>query len=432
VRALGLSSSDPAALPGSIRRDLWLVALWFAGACAGDYGEKKKPSRAVPAGQQERRLCTLGVRAVQMGATAQAAAPMTSVDDAELLARDLRRWVVNDAVSPNGGVFAWVDHHSGQPAYEYPEISGYALTHFAGSPLQGDDLRLEGEAGVNVASWLEKLVNDERLAAKEGWDGQAVYNFDIAMMANGMMTFGLRFGHDRFVECGLKLASRLVAQVGRHGYLPAIDDHISPVSQRSAWSTQGFSHLIKPAQCLSTAAGLGLAGAGDAASAVVAKGLAGQGPDGHIETRVGDEAVMLHPHLYGVEGLWVHGKAVGDEATLERARQAVEWAHRQILPTGGFPRYVNLVDGSVGPEQFDLTAQLVRAVLLLDLDVDLTATVERLSSVSLQVPGKGRAIPYQTEQEVVHRNAWATMFAAQALELYSSRAGSSLEWRHLV
>ena len=141
---------------------------------------------------------------------------------------------------------------------------------------------------------------------------------------------------------------------------------------------------------------------------------------------------MLHPHLYAVEGLWAFGRATSDKSVLDRARQATEWAFQHLLPSGGLPRYVNVADGSVGPEQFDATSQLLRAAVLLELDVDLTPTVDRLRAVALPVPGQGRAMPYSADRELVHRNAWVSMFAAQALELYCAGSGSSLDWRHLV
>jgi hypothetical protein len=70
-------------------------------------------------------------------------------------------------------------------------------------------------------------------------------------------------------------------------------------------------------------------------------------------------------------------------------------------PAGPFhrrhPRFVNLADGSPRPEQFDATAQFLRAALLFELDADLTSTVERLLSVALSVPGEGKAVPYSAD-----------------------------------
>ena len=147
------------------------------------------------------------------------------------------------------------------------------------------------------------------------------------MMANGLMAFGLKLEEDRFVDYGLALVSRLIQQLEQYGDLPSIDHQTSPMSQRCAWSTHGSAHLVKVAQCMLTAADLGLDFARDAASTMVCAGLAGQQPDGRIMTDPDDEVTMLHPHLYAVEGLWVYGKATGNDDAVACARSAVEWAY---------------------------------------------------------------------------------------------------------
>src|SRR2546425_4589606 len=49
------------------------------------------------------------------------------------LADGLRAWLCSGAcLSPSGAFAAWVDHASGRRSFEYPEISGYALTYLAG------------------------------------------------------------------------------------------------------------------------------------------------------------------------------------------------------------------------------------------------------------------------------------------------------------
>jgi hypothetical protein len=365
-----------------------------------------------------------------------ATAPFSETVDVELevaeLAKDLRLWLSVGTQASSGGIVSWSDHESGQPAFEYPEITGYSLTHFVGSPLQGEERFRELDAGRRAANWLIYLIDTERLAAREGWDGDAVYNFDLAMMANGLMAFGLKFDEDRFVDYGLFLARRLIEQLEQYGDLPSIDHQTLPLSQRCAWSTHGSAHLVKVAQCMLNAAELGLDLAREAASAVVDKGLAGQQPDGRITTDPDDEITMLHPHLYAVEGLWVYGEATGNEDALACARSAVAWAYQQRLSTGGFPRFAATSDGQLGPEQCDVTAQFLRAALLTGFEGDLYPTTLRLCSLSLPVPGMGRAMPYQPDAPQVHRNVWASMFAAQGCELFGWDRPQSLNWRHLV
>jgi hypothetical protein len=351
---------------------------------------------------------------------------------AEELALDLRLWLSAEAQAPSGAIVSWLDHESGRPAFEYPEISGYALTHFAGSILQGDQLHRELKAGKKAATWLTGLIDEERLAARQGWDSHAVYNFDLAMIANGLMVFGHRLHEDRLVEYGLSLTSRLIDQLERYGYLPCIDHETSPLSERTEWSTQGVAHLVKVAQCMLTGAVYGLDFAREGASLLVNDGIAAQQCDGRIVTHPDDKVTMLHPHLYAVEGLWVYGRATGDRRAMACARRAVAWAYRQRLPTGGLPRFATADDGTVGPEQCDVTAQFLRAAILTGFEGDLSPTIARLCSLALPNVGVGRAIPYQPHAQMIHRNIWASMFTAQACQLCVNEPSDALNWWLLV
>lgn len=362
----------------------------------------------------------------------QALAYVTAQLEVAELLRDMRFWLSVGTQSDSGGIVAWVDHESGSQAFEYPEITGYALTHFAASPYDGVELHRELETARSAAKWLAYLIDEERLAARPGWDGHAVYNFDLAMMANGLIEIGRILEEDQLVDYGIVLVSRLVEQVERHGHLPSIDPHLSLVSQRNAWSTEGFAHLVKTAQCMLNAAEQGLTLAAAAAATVMAKGMEGQQPDGRIVTHPDDEATMLHPHLYAVEGLWAYARATGDEQAMTRAYRAVEWTYWHRLPSGGFPRYVVTADGELGPEQCDVTSQFVRAALLTGFECDLTQSELRLAAAALPVIGMGKAMPYQPERGPVHRNVWCSMFAAQASHLALADRPQELNWRHLV
>lgn len=346
------------------------------------------------------------------------------------LGERLRSWLAVGIQAPSGAFYAWIDHQTGEPSFEYPEITGYALTHIASSPL-GDDLSSEEmEAGLRAAAWLERYVNSS-CAARAGWDYDAVYNFDLAMIANGLMTFGTRAGDNELVRCGVEVARRLSEQISSKEGLGSIDLSRSIPSQRSTWSTVGFAHLMKVAQCLLTAADLGMMSGVTAATSVIARGLQGQRPDGSIETQPNEPLTMLHPLLYAVEGLWVYGASRGNNEALDSAYRAVTWMSQHILPSGGLPRYVNAMTGEIGPEQFDVTSQFLRAALLLEMPLDLAPTAKRLSEASLSVFGLGEAMPYQW-RPVQHRNAWVSMFASQACALLAGPNASKLEWRYLV
>lgn len=351
---------------------------------------------------------------------------------AEDVSSRLHHWLTTDLQSQSGAFFAWVDHGSGKPSYEYPEITGYALTYLARSVeksrIDGPEIR----AGHSAATWLASLIEDRQLAARVNWDGHAIYNFDLAMIANGLLNFGTATADDRWVDSGLVLVQMLVRQVERYGYLPSIDPDGPVQSTRSAWSTEGFAHLVKTAQCLMTASALGEPGAEEAAGRIIEHGVWRQETDGRISTHRSDFDCMLHPLFYAVEGLWTYGCATNSEVALGQARAAASWAWQFRMESGGFPRYISMIDGSYGAEQCDATAQALRAAVLTELDVDVVPTVDRLCAIVLPIGDESCAMPYQPHSHPLHRNAWASMFAVQALELSSLPSSHLFDWRHLV
>lgn len=325
-----------------------------------------------------------------------------------------------DCQSASGAFYAWVDAATGEPAFEYPEITGYALTHFAAS-----DDPAEREAGTRAADWLmERLGAGGDLSARAGWDREAIYNFDLAMISTGLLAFGRLHGEERWAAQGESLARRIAEQLSPSGELRSIDSD-EPVTDRAAWSTEGGAHVIKVAQCL-LAAGLE-----EPARALVETAAAIQRSDGRFVTHPSDRETMLHPHLYATEGLWCFSEATGDADALDRVRRGAEWAFGHQLESGGLPRYVETATGERGPEQLDATAQAVRMALLTGIRDDrIDRAAARLAENAAGADGK-LSLPYQPEVNPNHRNAWVTMFGAQALELAGADA-QKLPWQLLV
>lgn len=346
---------------------------------------------------------------------------------AATMAAGLRRWIASGGCqSPTGAFYAWVDADTGEPAFEYPEITGYALTFLAGrdEPTAG-----EIRAGEGAADWLLARFEDGDLSARAAWDGHAVYNFDLAMIATGLIGFGLRVGSDAYLERGLSLVRDFGEQIRARGTLGSIPPGSGP-SARSAWSTEGFAHLVKVVQSLVVGADAGEPGVVDCARAIVEQQQAIQRPNGRMITHPRDEETMLHPHLYAVEGLWAWGTAQSDGDALDRARRGVEWAFAHQLESGGLPRYVTSVSGERGPEQLDLTAQAVRMARALEVPVDTDAAISRMAECAL-TDERGTALVYQPHAPARHRNTWVSLFAAQAAELATPGA-APMHFRELV
>ncbi len=346
---------------------------------------------------------------------------------ASTVADGLRAWLASGAVqSPSGAFCAWRESDTGNLAFEYPEITGYALTHLAQDEPTGG----ERAAAARAAGWLRERGSSGVLAARSEWDGQAVYNFDLAMIASGLMSFGRRTGDEEATAAGATLAEDLCAQHRAEGVLPSIRASHRRPSARSAWSTEGFAHLVKTVQCL-------LLHGGEEPRAVAGEIIdaspASQKPDGRFVTHPDDVETMLHPHLYAMEGLWMFGEATGDEDARERAKAGVDWVWRHQLETGGFPRFVPTAHvGKVPPEQFDVTSQALRMAVLVDVGGDGRANAAaRLAEVARVDGEAGLALPYQPGDGPVHLNAWVSMFGHQALRVaHAGRA--ALPWQYLV
>ena len=329
----------------------------------------------------------------------------------------LSRWIYSGACQSSSGAYAaWVEMASGEKAYDYAEITGYALTHLAARAELADD---EVAVGRHAAEWLVGRVQQRRLAARDGWDGGAVYLFDLGMISAGLQSFGRRVGEDRYVAAGLELVELLDKELA--GELSPVSTY-GPRSERTNWSTRGVVHLAKLAQSFL------LADRREPAARLVDAARAVQGPDGHMPTDPESEVTMLHPHLYGAEGLWMWGTATDDQDALDRARANVQWVWSHQLGCGGLPRAF----GRPEPiEQLDVTSQAVRMALLLGVRTPgVDRAIERLLEVARERDGM-LAMPYQPGSPDVHLNTWVTMFASQALALAVPGA-EPLRWDQLV
>jgi hypothetical protein len=336
----------------------------------------------------------------------------------------LRRWLLSgDCQSEAGAFCAWRDAKTGQLAFEYPEINGYLLT-FAASL---DDLEAhEIDAARLAADWLAERLARGDLSARASWDGGAIYTFDLAMIAAGLISFGRRFGA-KYLHAGERLVDFLAAEIDSAGRLPAVGR--GPWASHTGWASEGRAHLLKTVQCfLLVSAEVGSSQA-MIPLALVEEAEQLQQPDGRFVTQPRADLTMLHPHLYALEGLWIWGTACSHGWALDRARLGLEWVFDQQLPSGGFPRFVRIGADLPGPEQADVTAQAIRLACLLRASLPgLDRAVERLSGLTVGDQHSCAAV-YQPGHGNVHQNVWVSLFAAQAL---TATARPHLEWGGLV
>lgn len=345
------------------------------------------------------------------------------VRSAETVHTGIRTWLASGALSSDAGaICAWREAGDGALAFEYPEISGYALTRFAG---RVDPSPAERRTAHAAGRWLTERIAAGDRSARAGWDGGAIYTFDLGMIAAGLISWGEASGEGRFAGAGRGVAARLAELVASPEGLWSVDPAGPPTARESQWSTTGRPHLVKCVQALL------LAGEDEAADELAASAERWASSEGFFETQPESGFTMLHPHLYTVEGLWIWASAREDSGAMDLARRATEWAWRHQLPGGGLPRFAPTgADSHPGdaPEQLDVTGQAVRAALLTGADVDgLERAVARLRSVAVETPD-GHALPYQPQAEP-HLNAWVSMFGGQALEIAD---GARIGWEELI
>jgi hypothetical protein len=333
---------------------------------------------------------------------------------------DLFDWLFSGTLAhPSGGIAGWRERRTGRLSDEYPEISGYFLS----AAVFAD--ATDSEAAVRAADWLCERI-ERNASASRRVDGSAIYNFDQGIIAAGLIKYGVRTGKARAVAAGIRAASRLRDQVNELGHLPPLDPNGGPHGRLATWSTVGRLHLAKTVQCLLLAAELGVAGMREAARALIDDissefSLASDG--------LRDEAgrVNLHATCYALEGLWIWDAA---EHRTTGLAAVLHTAFAELLPnrlrSGGFPR---LAAGAASREQSDVHAQVVRLATLLGRTSTVAPSIARLRGVASPAE-RGWSVPYEPQAAEVHENAWATMFAAQALALVDGQP--DLEWWELI
>ncbi|RJQ71554.1 hypothetical protein D5S17_27515 [Pseudonocardiaceae bacterium YIM PH 21723] len=309
---------------------------------------------------------------------------------------ELTTWLARGRTQTADGAFCgWLEPATGTLSAPYPEITGYAVNLLSGQP-----------AARGAAQWLAKRPG---FAARPERTGPAVYAFDLAMIAHGL----LRHGE---IEAGLRYAGHLVTLYDRHGDLPAVEPGSATAALPVTWSTGGRAHLLKCVQALLGAADHGMEPALDVAAKLVQQGLGqlAEGADPPLRTEPDASNVSLHALCYAAEGLWIWGTRIGDTNALHGSRVITEWVWRHRLPAGGFPGHLRA--GSPTQRQGDVHAQAIRLAALHGLPAAEIAEQRAALAAGLWRAGDEAAVYYWPDADRLNLNSWATMFAAQCTD----------------
>ena len=333
---------------------------------------------------------------------------------------DLFDWLFSGVLAhPSGGVAGWRERRTGRLSDEYPEISGYYLSAAVVADATGT------AAVIRAADWLCARI-EANASASRRVDGSAIYNFDQGIIAAGLIKYGVRAGNTRAVAAGNRAASRLRDQVEELGHLPTLDPTGGrPDGRPATWSTVGRLHLAKTVQSLLLAAELGVPGMREAARRVIddVSSTFSLASDG-LRNESGQ--INLHATCYTLEGFWIWDAANRTTGLQKILHAALDETLSYRLPSGGFPR---LAASPARHEQSDVHAQVIRLAALLGRAPLVQPSIARLRQVASPAQ-LGWSVPYEPQASEVHENAWATMFAAQALALVDGPP--SLEWWELI
>jgi hypothetical protein len=336
----------------------------------------------------------------------------------------LIRWLLSKPVLRNAetgaGVVNWLTS-DGQWDGLYPEICGYYLQFLAQAAPKGtcgDDTSFRSAAAA-VAAWLDAvgggaaepptLYQPDR--AEPDWRNKCLFSFDLAIIVRGFAAAEARWpgsipdgASERYATSLLRIVEN--GRLASHLLRPDVSSADIPMK----WSTRKGVLHVKAAAAL---AGLSRHDMDVIAHATISDEAALFAREGEARMR------ELHPFLYFIEGWLTLWGQTGDLHALANARRAFGMVLGQIDPLSGeAPPIANARDAVT---RTDVLVQALRTGLVLEAAGQLTdefGEMWRPRRRALQAAVLERISP---EGAIIfdrvggHRNAWASMFAWQAL-----------------
>jgi hypothetical protein len=349
--------------------------------------------------------------------------------DAVRAARAIEGWLWDSGVQladgpHRGAVAGWLDR-DGRPEYAYPEITGYFLVYAAwlmaggaGSGVRGRDAARRARQAVG---WLLRATADgsplpTRIyldGPRRDWRNAATFSFDLAMAARGAGCFAMTAGDEDADRLTRELAERLRVLAGDDTPLRSHAE-LSATRLPRRWSTLPGPHHAKAAAAVLQLPADTVHGV---LRTVCERTVAHWSP-ARLSSRIQGD---LHPLLYCLEGALLIGAC-----NTPRLRTELAGAYERLM---AHQRADGSLPGSLSPGQevvrADVLAQALRVGALVRsrgaLDGDdwrrrldglaraLCSHIRADGSVAFH-HGDGRG------------NAWAAMFAHQALVAYVREA----------
>jgi hypothetical protein len=349
-------------------------------------------------------------------------------------------------VKLRGGVAAWYETDKKLYPFLYSEITGYALSALVFlHTVRPHQAWLA--AAERAARWLIRnaLLDDGGVKTRlylvdhyespnYSFDGGRVYAFDTAMVGYGLLQLFKRVPRSDYAQAAHHVLDFLTRRMGRPDgtFWPYYDPRRGKCGEDlGKWSDQaGTFHAKLALFLIDFSRRPGYEALGGRARLLLDRILGAQKADGRFVTGRKDNSTHLHPHAYTIEGLLYGGVCLKNKRYLDSAFRAFEWMLRAVSRDGSVSSLYT-PEGFSHHERSDIVAQLLRiGAILHALEPKRMrprlATLEAVKRHLLLFQSNGAKASYggfiygaaTDGLQRPHVNAWATMFALQALWMH--------------
>jgi hypothetical protein len=344
-----------------------------------------------------------------------------------------------------GGVSAWYEIHLRRYPFLYSEITGYAITSFMWLHRLTGEARWKGRAQA-AAAWLLRnaihptggvktryyLVKNYK-TPNYSFDSGYIYAFDTAMAGYGLLQLHKIAPGPKLWSAARAMHRFLTRTLKTKGVIaPYWDAKTRRTGQNlGKWSDQpGGFHGKLALFLIDYYRMTGAAADRREAEELLDATVRLQQKDGRFITNRSDGSTHLHPHSYTLEGLLYGAVFLGNRSWLESARKGLEWARSAISENGSVSAICEH-GGFAFHERSDIVAQVLRVGSILHAlkapvlsSKDLHRVREHLGLFQFaETGGQHGGFLYGSDTDGrmrIHLNAWATMFAMQAIWMHDA------------
>jgi len=298
----------------------------------------------------------------------------------------MRRWLLAEALRPDGAVLSWAN--PAHPGYPYPEAAGLLLSSLSARPAESVD---GAAAADRVAAFLCRSID----AAGGIGRGGIAYLFDSSVALAGLLRYRAA-GSRAWLDATVHRLHAFIGDLVAGG--AAVTPPVAAADGR--WSTEFGAHLVKCVQALHLySQAFGTPPPRELVAALIDR--CGRQPS----------PVYVHPFCYEQEGhLLMTHYGLGD--LFEPIDGALEWLAALQQPNGAILAFANGMDG-FGEPRSDATAQAVRLWLCGNRERFGQSIARGLAFLAAcQTPAGG--IRYAPDRDDLC--SWSTMFTVQAVE----------------